>query len=47
MKKTVLCTTTLMHCKARQVLCDLFSTKKEQLTVVASKYSICDMKNNT
>ena len=29
MKKTVLHTTTLMHCKARQVLRDLFSTNQK------------------
>ena len=29
MKKTVLYTTTLMHCKARQVLRDLFNTNQK------------------
>ena len=29
MKKTVLHTTTLIHCKARQVLRDLFSTNQK------------------
>ena len=28
MEKDVLHTTTLMHCKARQVFCDLFSTNQ-------------------
>ena len=28
MKKVVLHTTTLKHCKAKQVLCDLFSTNQ-------------------
>ena len=29
MKKAALHTNTLMHCNARQVLCDLFSTNQE------------------
>ena len=28
-KKAVLYTTTLMHCKARQILCDPFSTNQK------------------
>ena len=38
MKKAVLRTTTLMHCKARQVLSDLLSTNQEngsEITFVA------------
>ena len=38
MKKAVLHTTTLMHCKARQVLRDLFSTNQgngSEMTLLA------------
>ena len=40
MKKTVLHTATLMHCRARQVLHDLFSTNQSKMTFVAGATKI-------
>ena len=48
MKNVVLHTTALMHCKARQVLRDLFSTNQQnEMTFVAraSKINLKNLKN--
>ena len=48
MKNVVLHTTTLMHCKARQVLRDLFSTNQQnEMTFVARAAKINQKKLKT